>query len=188
MTGDKCSTSVALCSAWTRVGRAESAWRAAWRAAHSRAQADRATATTRVTCTALRTRSTRPRASSPTARTCSTRHVPCRSWSSRTFAREHSRPRERSAKTLWPRAPLPLQASVQAIVRESTPRSPPMDQEKRKCQLVTRYRARLLLRPTRNQRWSVSMECAIGRASRAMALPDFMVVGPAIHLALPNYF
>ena len=32
------------------------------------------------------------------------------------------------------------------------------------------------------------MECAIGRASRAMALPDFKVVGPAIHLALPNFF
>ena len=33
-----------------------------------------------------------------------------------------------------------------------------------------------------------TMECAIGRASRAMALPDFKVVGPAIHLALPNLF
>ena len=32
------------------------------------------------------------------------------------------------------------------------------------------------------------MECAIGRASRAMALPDFKLVGPAIHLALPNFF
>ena len=32
------------------------------------------------------------------------------------------------------------------------------------------------------------MECAIGRASRAMALPDFKLVGPAIHLALPKYF
>ena len=32
------------------------------------------------------------------------------------------------------------------------------------------------------------MECAIGRASRAMALPNFKVVGPAIHLALPNFF
>ena len=31
------------------------------------------------------------------------------------------------------------------------------------------------------------MECAIGRASRAMALPDFKVVGPEIHLALPNF-
>ena len=31
------------------------------------------------------------------------------------------------------------------------------------------------------------MECAIGRASRAMALPNFKVVGPAIHLALPNF-
>ena len=33
-----------------------------------------------------------------------------------------------------------------------------------------------------------TMECAIGRASRAMALPNFKVVGPAIHLALPNFF
>ena len=33
-----------------------------------------------------------------------------------------------------------------------------------------------------------TMECAIGRASRAMALQDFKVVGPAIHLALPNLF
>ena len=32
------------------------------------------------------------------------------------------------------------------------------------------------------------MECAIGRASRAMALPDFKLVGPAIHLVLPNFF
>ena len=30
------------------------------------------------------------------------------------------------------------------------------------------------------------MECAIGMARRAMALPDFKLVGPAIHLALPK--
>ena len=32
------------------------------------------------------------------------------------------------------------------------------------------------------------MECAIGMARRAMALPDFKLVGPAIHLALPELF
>ena len=31
------------------------------------------------------------------------------------------------------------------------------------------------------------MECAIGMARRAMALPDFKLVGPAIHLALPEF-
>ena len=36
--------------------------------------------------------------------------------------------------------------------------------------------------------WLGSMECAIGRASRAMALPNFKVVGPVIHLVLPNCF
>ena len=40
-----------------------------------------------------------------------------------------------------------------------------------------------------NKTWCTHiMECAIGRASRAMALPDFKLVGPAIHLALPNLF
>ena len=32
------------------------------------------------------------------------------------------------------------------------------------------------------------MEFAIGMARRAMALPDFKLVGPAIHLALPECF
>ena len=32
------------------------------------------------------------------------------------------------------------------------------------------------------------MECAIGMARRAMAPPDFKLVGPAIHLALPEFF
>ena len=41
---------------------------------------------------------------------------------------------------------------------------------------------------TTNVKKDQSMECAIGRASRAMALPNFKVVGPAIHLALPNFF
>ena len=33
-----------------------------------------------------------------------------------------------------------------------------------------------------------TMECANGMARRAMALPDFKLVGPAIHLALPEFF
>ena len=32
------------------------------------------------------------------------------------------------------------------------------------------------------------MECVIGMARRAMAPPDFKLVGPAIHLALPECF
>ena len=43
-----------------------------------------------------------------------------------------------------------------------------------------------LLRPYDSYR--LSMECAIGMARRAMALPDFKLVGPAIHLALPKIF
>ena len=31
------------------------------------------------------------------------------------------------------------------------------------------------------------MECAIGVALKAMALPDFKLVGLAIHLALPKF-
>ena len=31
------------------------------------------------------------------------------------------------------------------------------------------------------------MECAIGMARRAMAPRDFKLVGPAIHLALPEF-
>ena len=31
------------------------------------------------------------------------------------------------------------------------------------------------------------MECAIGVALKAMALPDLELVGPAIHLALPKF-
>ena len=62
----------------------------------------------------------------------------------------------------------------------------------RERQFADQNTRKILELPTTAMLYSTSivpvMECAIGMARRAMALPDFKLVGPAIHLALPEFF